>query len=326
MGKAKMLMLLAAVASPVTATAKEPIDAAGLKAIETRVPPQSWYPDGYYDIRIAAEGQVADFPRETLTMDWGDGQPPYYDVVDCNAEYVSLDETDPLTARYGPVALEVARLRAEFERMKYPLAVYAGPLLEFEKAKIEEAKTAPEPVSEAEMSEAMAMEASAAADAAVAEAAADAAADAASMEAAPPADGGMDETETYNDPYFLLAKAVEANRERLAPKLPKVLADGGCGAGEGSSVIVKTVPPQGEVLLINAFAFKVCTRKKPDPWDRFACKWNEIETGVEKQLSGRYVYQVKWPDGTVRKGTRDIVPNYEDEAVAAVVTFKKVGS
>lgn len=328
MRMAGMLMLLAAAASPVTATAKEPLDAAGLKAIETKVPPQSWYPDGYYDIRIAAEGQVADFPRETLTMDWGDGQPPYYDVIDCNAEYVSLDETDPLTARYGPVALEVARLRAEFERMKYPLAVYAAPLLAFEQAKIEEAKAAPEPMSEAEMGDAMAMEASAA-DAAVAEAAADAAmtaeaADAAAAAAAA-ADAGMDASESYNDPYFLLAKAVEANRERLAPKLPKVLADGGCGAGEGSAVIVKTVPPRGEVLLINAFAFKVCTRKKPDPWDRFACKWNEIETGVEKQLSGRYVYQVKWPDGTVRKGTRDIVPNYDDDT-AATVTFKKVGS
>ena len=144
----------------------------------------------------------------------------------------------------------------------------------------------------------------------------------ASDAAAEPADGGYFE----NDPYQRLAKAVEANRQRLAPQLPKVVADGGCGAGEGSAVIVKTSPPQGEVLLINAFAFKVCTRKKPDPWDRFACKWNEVETGVEKRLSGRYVYQVKWPDGTVRKGTREIVPNYEDEDVAAVVTFKKTGS
>lgn len=328
MRKARILMLMAAIASPVTVAAKEPLDAAGLKAIEAKVPPQGWYPDGYYDIRIAAEGQIADFPRDQLTMDWGDGQPPYYDVIDCNAEFVSLDETDPLTARYGPVALEVARLRGEFERLKYPAAVYAAPLLAFEQAKIEEAKAAPEPMSEAEMSEAMAMEASAA-DAAVADAAADAAmtaeaADAAAAAAAA-ADASMDASETSNDPYFLLAKAVEANRQRLAPKLPKVLADGGCGAGEGSAVIVKTLPPQGEVLLINAFAFKVCTRKKPDPWDRFACKWTEIETGVEKQLSGRYVYQVKWPDGVVRKGTRDITPNYDDET-AATVTFKKVGS
>ncbi|MBD3731950.1 MAG: hypothetical protein IE934_04390 [Sphingopyxis sp.] len=304
MRRIRMLMLVAALASPVAAGAKEPIGAAELKAIEAKVPPQGWYPDGYYDIRIAAEGQIADFPRDTLTMDWGDGQPPYYDVIDCNAEYVSLDETDPLTARYGGVALEVARLRAEFERMKYPVAVYAEPLLAFEKAMIEDAKAAPEPMSEADI---------AAADAAMAADAPDAAAE--------PADGGGFE----NDPYYRLAQAVEANRARLAPKLPKVVADGGCGAGEGNPVIVRTSPPQGEVLMINAFAFKVCTRKKPDPWDRFACKWNEIETGVDQTLSGRYVYQVKWPDGTVRKGTREIVPSYDDEP-KVTVTFKKTGS
>lgn len=307
MRRIRMLMLVAALASPVAAGAKEPIGAAGLKAIEAKVPPQDWYPDGYYDIRIAAEGQIADFPRDTLTMDWGDGQPPYYDVIDCNAEYVSLDETDPLTARYGGVALEVARLRAEFERMKYPVAVYAEPLLAFEKAMIEDAKAAPEPMSEADI---------AAADAADAAMEADV-----SDAAAEPADGGGLE----NDPYYRLAQAVEANRARLAPKLPKVVADGGCGAGEGNPVVVRTSPPQGEVLMINAFAFKVCTRKKPDPWDRFACKWNEIETGVDQTLSGRYVYQVKWPDGTVRKGTREIVPSYDDEP-KVTVTFKKTGS
>ncbi|KTE25718.1 MULTISPECIES: hypothetical protein [unclassified Sphingopyxis] len=304
MRRIRMLMLVAALASPVAAGAKEPIGAAGLKAIEAKVPPQGWYPDGYYDIRIAAEGQIADFPRDTLTMDWGDGQPPYYDVIDCNAEYVSLDETDPLTARYGGVALEVARLRAEFERMKYPVAVYAEPLLAFEKAMIEDAKAAPEPMSEADI---------AAADAAMEADVSDAAAE--------PADGGGFE----NDPYYRLAQAVEANRARLAPKLPKVVADGGCGAGEGNPVVVRTSPPQGEVLMINAFAFKVCTRKKPDPWDRFACKWNEIETGVDQTLSGRYVYQVKWPDGTVRKGTREIAPSYDDEP-KVTVTFKKTGS
>lgn len=329
MHKARMTMLLAALAMPATTIAKEPIDAVGLKAIETKVPPQSWYPDGYYDLRIAAEGQMADFPRDNLTMDWGDGEPPSYDVIDCNAEYVSLDDTDPFTARYGGVALEVARLRAEFERLKYPRAVFAEPLLAFEKAKIEEAKAAPDPMSEEEINaayaagEAAAEAAGETVDGAVSEA------DAAAAEAASAAaDAAADSDASFDlssDPYHALAQAVEANRQRLAPKLPKVLADGGCGAGEGSAIIVKTVPPQGEVLLINAFAFKVCTRKKPDPWDRFACKWTEIETGIEKQLSGRYVYQVKWPDGTVRKGTRDIVPNYDDET-AATVTFKKTGS
>lgn len=323
--KARITMLLAALASPVTTMAKEPLDAAGLKAIEAKVPPQSWYPAGYYDIRIAAEGQIADFPRDKLTMDWGDGEPPYYDVVDCNAEYVSLDATDPLTARYGGVALEVARLRSEFEQLKYPLAVYAEPLLAFEKAKVEEAEAAPEPMTEEEIDAAYAAEDAAAAAAGDAVDAVMTEADAAAAEAAAAAADGNAPLDMSFDPYHALAEAVEANRQRLAPKLPKVLADGGCGAGEGNPVIVRTSPPQGEVLMINAFAFKVCTRKKPDPWDRLACKWNEIETGVDQALSGRYVYQVKWPDGTVRKGTREIVPSYDDEA-KVTVTFKKTGS
>lgn len=303
---ARMTMLMAMLAAPMAATAKQPLDATGLKAIEKKVPPQSWYPEGYYDLRIAAEGQVADFPRDNLTMDWGDSQPPYYDVIDCNAESVVPEDDDPVATRYGSVALEVARLRGEFQRLKYPIAVYAEPLLDFEKAKIEEAGNAPE---WGEMTD---EEAEAEAAAAAEEAAMAAVADAAG--------------EYPKDAYALLAEAVEANRLRLAPKLPKVLADGGCGAGEGSAVIVRTSPPQGEVLMINAFAFKVCTRKKPDPWDRFACKWNEIETGVENRLSGRYVYQVKWPDGSIRKGTREIVPNFDDEETPATVIFKKTGS
>lgn len=294
-------ILLAALAAP--AAAKEPLDASGLKAIEAKVPRQSWYPDGYYDVRIAAEGQIADFPRDNLTMDWGDGEPPYYDVIDCNAESAVPEDDDPVATRYGSVALEVARLRGEFQRLKYPAAAWAEPLLAFEKAQIEEARTAPDWPAMTEE-----------------EAAVAAAAEEAAMAAAADADGNYPK----ND-YALLAEAVEANRLRLAPTLPKVVADGGCGAGEGAPIIVRTSPPQGEVLLVNAFAFKVCTRKKPNPWDRFACKWNEIETGVEQQLSGRYVYQVKWPDGTVRRGTREIVPSF-DEETATTITFKKTGS
>lgn len=317
--RARMLAILAALALPATAIAKEPLDAAGLKALEAKVPQQVWYPVGYYDVRIAAEGQVADFPRDSLTMDWGDGEPPYYDVIDCNAEGVVPESDDPVTARYGAVALEVARLRAEFERLKYPVAVYREPLLTFEKARIEEAANGPDPLAYDDQAE-TADAAMATADAAVTADAVDAAEAAAAATSA-----ASDDYEIEKDAYALLAEAVEANRMRFAPKLPKVLADGGCGAGEGGPVIVKTVPPEGEVLLINAFAFKVCTRKQPNPWDRFACKWNEVETGVEKQLSGRYVYQVKWPDGSVRKGTREITPEYEDDT-ATTVTFKKTGS
>ncbi|WP_411339190.1 hypothetical protein V6U71_14885 [Sphingopyxis sp. J-6] len=292
MGKRAISIALATL-MPVTAAAQTPPDAAALHAIEAKVPPQGWYPEGYYDVLIAAEADQAEIRRPTkeLASDWGDGDGRKYDVVDCTTEGPDPAAVDPLTARYGSVASEVARLRSELSRLGLPEAAYAAPLAAFEKAKVEEA---------AKLTEAQVMGTEYAEDDA--------------------------EASEQEDPYFTLAREVESNRQRLALKTPKVIAEGGCGAGEGGPVIVRTSPPGGEVLLVNAFAFKVCTRRLPDPWDRFKCKWTEIETGAQKQLSGRYVYQVKWPDGTVRKGTRDIVPNYEDEAVAAVVTFKKVGS
>lgn len=316
MHKAAMIAAIAALTLPFGAFAQTPPDAAALKAIEAGVPPQSWYPEGYYDVRIAAEAEQREEQVATkdLLHDWGDGEGKRYDVIDCGAEPPPALEVDPVTARYGFVASEVARIRDDLRRLKFPAALYAEPLLAFEKVQIEEAAAAPDPQAEA---------------ARITEwEAAVAAAERAGTEPPPfePDTEATDDGEgEYEDPYSALAKAIEANRQRLAPKLTRVVAEGGCGAGGAGPVIVKTVPPLGEVLLVNAFAFKVCTRKAANPWDRFACKWTEIETGVEKDLAGRYVYQVRWPDGTVRKGTRDIVPEYDtDEAVT--VTFKKVGS
>jgi hypothetical protein len=323
MRQAAMIAALAALALPAAALpraalAQTPPDAAALKAIETGVPPQSWYPEGYYDVRIAAEAERREVQVDLkdLAMDWRDGQGRRYDVIDCGAESPPALEVDPVTARYGFVASEVARIRSDLGRLKFPAALYAEPLLAFEKARIEEAAAAPDPQAEAlriaEWEVAVAAAERAGTEPPPFENDAETAA----------SDDAASETE---DPYFSLARAIEANRQRLAPKLIKVVAEGGCGAGGAGPVIVKTVPPSGEVLLVNAFAFKVCTRKTANPWDRFACKWTEIETGVKKDLAGRYVYQVRWPDGVVRKGTRDIIPEYDtDEAVT--VTFNKVGS
>lgn len=289
--------MLAAWALPATAAAQTPPDAAALKAIEAGVPSQGWYPDGYYDVRIAAEADEKERkrPADERIFDFDDGLGKRFDVVDCSAEGHDPAELDPASARYGFVASEVARLRADFTRLKLPAAAWAEPLLAFEKAQIAEAATA----SEAEIY---------------------------GIEAEPIETPVVDAAASDEpDAYAILAEAVEANRVRLAPKAPKIVVEGGCGAGEGGPVIVRTSPPGGEVLLVNAFAFKVCTRKQPDPWDRFKCKWNEVETGVERQLAGRYVYQVRWPDGVVRKGTREIVPNYDEES-AVTVTFKKSGS
>lgn len=302
-----ILMLTAATPSPALA---EPIpDAADMQALETGVPAQPWYPDGYYDIRIAAEAEVAEAPSLPDTASRKPGDP--FNLVDCRAEKVAPDVGDPLLVKYGNVALDTARLRAGLAALHYPAALYADPLLAFEKARI------------------------ASANAGIA---------------------------TTVNSYAQLAAATEANRLRAAPDLPQILASGTCGAPAPvgtlpgvkqpssavkpsksapptrvaappprpamarppsvPSVIFSTLPGAGELLMINAFAFKVCIRKQPNPWDRFACKWNEIETGVAKPMAGRFVYQIKWPDGTVRKGTREIIPANG----GAPVTFKKVGS
>lgn len=300
-----MMMAGAALALPAAVQAQSPPDAAALKKIEARIPARDWYPAGYYDVRIAAEAQIAEAPRarKTIVLDCFDGAGQCYDVIDCNAETAPFNPDDPAMSRYGSTALEISRLRGELARLGYPEAVYAGPLADYERKLL---------AIDAERSDADVKLAGG---------------------FVPPGDdpaAPADDFEgDFEDPGAgldaELATAIEANRLRLAPKLPRVIVEGGCGAGEGGPIIVRTVPVGGEVLLINAFAFKVCTRRQPDPWDRFACKWNEWETGVERTKPyGRFVYQVKWPDGVVRKGTREIVPNMEETSVT--VTFRKVGS
>lgn len=291
----------AAAAFPSAALAQTPPDAAALKAIEAAIPARNWYPAGYYDVRIAAEAQIAEAPRarKTIVFDCFEGGGQCYDVIDCTAEGAQFNPDDPVLSRYGTTALEISRLRGELARLGYPEAVYAGPLADYERKLL---------AIDAERSEADVKLAGG---------------------FTPPDDQAPPVADDFDDPAAgldaELAAAIEANRRRLAPGLPRVIVEGGCGAGEGGPIIVRTEPAGGEVLLINAFAFKVCTRRQPDPWDRFACKWNEWETGVARTKPyGRFVYQVKWPDGVVRKGTREIVPNMEETSVT--VTFRKVGS
>lgn len=284
---ARAAAALLALAGPAVAAAQDAAadDGAAMKAVEADVPQQSWYPGGYYDIRIAAEAQVAEFPRPASDLPATPEQS--YNLVACDVERPGDETSDPLLERYGYVALETARLRAELRRMHYPAAIYAEPLLAFERESIAKAE----------------------------------------------------ERATDGDPYTALADALEAARAGAPTPLSPVFEYRECTPpamaapnrpGRPSTVRpprapgvkFRTEPTAGELWMISAFAFKVCVRKLPDPWDRFACKWNEVETGVTKSLSGRFVYQVRWPDGTVRKGTREIVP----VSGTTPVTFKKVGS
>jgi hypothetical protein len=250
--------------------------------------------------------------------------------------------------RYGNIALTVSRLRQALKQTGYSTAVYAKPLDTYERTLLGSAT-----------------------------------------------DGGASDVEVTA--ARALTAAIEANRKRLSPKLPPVIAydaaaavvytvvarsvgpsakvypsgkklakgelirlragdrldllnagnmrtisgpgvykAGELGAQPTAAVPTRRVstgavrgapprasfvtsPPNAEIWLVSAFAFRVCQRKVPDPWDRLGCRWTEIQTGANKPLSGRFIYQVRWPDGTVRKGARDIAP-YDD------VRFQKVGS
>lgn len=289
----RTLAALLLLAGPPVAAAQEADEAAAMRAIESAVPQQDWYPEGYYDIRIAAEAETAERAAQPAVdrpaTPGGD-----FNLIACDAQKVDPGVSDPLLQRYGYAALETARLRAQLGRLGYSAAVAAGPLLAFERDRIAVA------------------------------------------------DGG----DRSGDPYEALAEAINAARAD-ASDLPEIFAFAECSPPPTAAprpaparparpaittarprrapgVTFVTQPPAGELLMINAFAFKVCTRKQPDPWDRFQCRWNEIETGVGRPLSGRYVYQVRWPDGTVRKGTREIHSGSDGEATT--VTFRKTGS
>ena len=98
------------------------------------------------------------------------------------------------------------------------------------------------------------------------------------------------------------------NAERIARQLdvPELMEVEGCGGAE-DTVILQTRPAGGQVWVISAFAFRVCSLRRPDPWDKFACRWSEVEVGAEAGLSGRYVYEVRWADGTVNRGIRELI-------------------
>lgn len=266
------------------------VSAEDMRAAEDSVAMRDYYPEGYYDVRVAAEATIAKWPRERDEMldycesgsDYGRasaygnaqgaGSGRCYEVMDCAWQPVPANDDDPAYTRFGAVALEIARLRSELDRLGYPTGVYARPIDEFERRMVES--------------------------------------------------GTALEGEAADDARKDLVDTLERRRSRLAPQTLSIVNDAPCDPLPDGPIIVRTVPTGGEVLLINAFSFNVCTRRQPDPWDRFACRWNEWVPGeMRTQPYGRFMYQVTWPDGTNRRGSREIVRDAGEESVT--VTFRK---
>lgn len=349
--------LMAAVTAPAAAQDDEALPDAGVMArLAADLPEQTWYPEGYYDVRLAAEAQVTETPRDLRAYvgacSGGEGQ--CYDPVDPLPRHIDVGESDPAVRRYGNVALDIARLGQELARAGYPAAVYGAPLLRYEETLVAAARDdtlSATIASRALQSLVAAVEANRATQApdlprvlSVDDNAARVVVVSSSGPSASTYPAGKklasdaklalkagdrvellaaDGVRTLTGPgtFNVGQPPIRALGALLSSPAPRRTVGAVRGGRAPVGVTVQTNPPTGEVLMVSAFAFRICQRKTADPWDRFRCRWNEIETGVAKPLSGRFVYQVKWPDGTVRKGTREI-----SAGETGAVTFRKTGS
>lgn len=120
-----------------------------------------------------------------------------------------------------------------------------------------------------------------------------------------------------------MGRAVEAGRARLQPRLPPVVVQGGCGAGE-TAVLLRTSPARATVWLITQFSFEVCKAKGLDPWDRGACgRWGEVALERKTYLSGAYVYQAQWGGGVKTRGQTSVTPSLDEAGPAQVVWIRQ---
>lgn len=101
-----------------------------------------------------------------------------------------------------------------------------------------------------------------------------------------------------------IVDAMNDYRKRRNPKLPELISQDGCGAGE-SPVLIKGSPPAARLLLVPEFFASICERG-----GRFskieACPyWREAQLEVELPVSGLYRYAMSWADGSSRQGRID---------------------
>jgi hypothetical protein len=99
-----------------------------------------------------------------------------------------------------------------------------------------------------------------------------------------------------------LGDTLNRYRAASAPRLPPVVAEGGCGAGE-VGVRIATVPGNGRALFIPVFFYELCKSQRIDPDDPAHCdRWREPAEGMLFWVAGDYFYRATWPGGAQRHG------------------------
>jgi hypothetical protein len=270
----------------------------GTPAAAQSVPRQEWYPEGYLDLRTAAAEQVATFPRDEaalLTTDSATGSKKY-NLIDCEIGPDVADGFEGASWRHQALALEIASKRAELQRLGFLPEIYEQPLLDYERKALAAIAAADEIYNHW-------------------------------LDNPPDVDippgGGpvaIPRPELPRADYAELIGALEAGRERLQPDRPGFMVQAGCPYGldevlnTGIAIGIERGPDDGftfhlrprngELRLINAFAFQVCARKVADPWQDPSCRWSNYSDGEYTARPGRYLYEARWPDGTVQRGAK----------------------
>jgi hypothetical protein len=99
-----------------------------------------------------------------------------------------------------------------------------------------------------------------------------------------------------------LVRQLNGYRAQGATSLPKVLYEGGCGAGE-VNVTIRTEPGNGQAILIPVFFFELCKAQQYDPDNRSLCTWwVDPPEGAPLAVSGDYFFRASWPDGVEKRG------------------------
>lgn len=260
------------------AQSKLPVAEAAVEGSPAPAAIPAYYPPGYAEMKDAA----AIFAKENFgkyePIEQSDDSGSYgrfYDVEDCQGPYENAEIDaggDPRALELEAYAREIAKHRHYLSQLYQP-AVFEEPLRNYERGLIEHLATMP------------------------------------------PFPEGENDTESpeykkyseWSDAYWTLkrqfAEEMENRRKRLQPDSLRIDLDGGCGAGE-VAYLVRTDPVEGRLWMTTKFSFDLCKARKVDPWNTEACRWTEISPSEPVFLSGRYVYQAKWPGGAQRRAVR----------------------
>ena len=118
--------------------------------------------------------------------------------------------------------------------------------------------------------------------------------------------GGVDAINAHADE---LAARIDQQRRQLAPNLPAIVVEEGCGAGE-VPVIFTSSSANARVFLMNALDFKICKRRLrgKDPYAIENCRWLEASNQRPLPVAGRLEYQVRTQAGEVITGNTLVSP------------------